>query len=635
MKTGKQLFLRAVACSLSGLMCCFVAFGQPIPTTKSDFAGTGTQQNINGANTLHRPMVSANVCAGCHGFYDNDGEVEAEIYRPWAASMMGQSARDPIFYACLAIANQDASFAGELCLRCHTPGGWVRGNTDDPTGAGLTDTDFEGVSCSICHRAVDPIFTPDNPPQDFYIFNPPIPDRPSGTDPHTPPVPVPTGIGPQGQTVPLVGNTSLIFDPLDRRRGPFQLTINPHGWLQSTYHREATLCGNCHDVSNPVYSKQPDGSYTANNFNTPHPSMNKYEMFPVERTYSEWLNSTFATEAQYLPLNPDAEEGDWDFGLSRFMGNNPYVSSCQDCHMPPTKATGCDPSFQTPRRNEFPRHVFNGANTWVLRSINSLYDQGETGIEEVTMNESIARAQHMLAMATDLQLTAVSGQLKTRIINQVGHKVPTGYSEGRRMWVNVQFFDSSNQLIEESGAYDGETATLDQTGAKIYEAKLGLDAYAAALSGKPEGEGFHFVLNNKWLFDNRIPPKGFTNAGFEAIQAKPVNYTYADGQHWDDTYYTLPAGAVRAEVRVYHQTTTKEYIEFLRDGNTTNAAGQLAYDQWLLHGKSAPTLMDFETIILPEPRICDSIDFNNDGSIFDPQDIDAFLSVYSEGPCIH
>lgn len=32
--------------------------------------------------------------------------------------------------------------------------------------------------------------------------------------------------------------------------------------------------------------------------------------------------------------------------------------------------------------------------------------------------------------------------------------------------------------------------------------------------------------------------------------------------------------------------------------------------------------------------LCDSIDFNNDGSFFDPQDIDAFLSVYSEGPCV-
>jgi hypothetical protein len=31
---------------------------------------------------------------------------------------------------------------------------------------------------------------------------------------------------------------------------------------------------------------------------------------------------------------------------------------------------------------------------------------------------------------------------------------------------------------------------------------------------------------------------------------------------------------------------------------------------------------------------CDSIDFNNDGASFDPTDIDAFLSVYAEGPCI-
>ncbi len=34
------------------------------------------------------------------------------------------------------------------------------------------------------------------------------------------------------------------------------------------------------------------------------------------------------------------------------------------------------------------------------------------------------------------------------------------------------------------------------------------------------------------------------------------------------------------------------------------------------------------------PVACDSIDFNNDGVTFDPQDFDALLSVYAEGPCI-
>ncbi len=36
---------------------------------------------------------------------------------------------------------------------------------------------------------------------------------------------------------------------------------------------------------------------------------------------------------------------------------------------------------------------------------------------------------------------------------------------------------------------------------------------------------------------------------------------------------------------------------------------------------------------LPVGAVCDSIDFNNDGSRYDPQDVDAFLSVFSEGPC--
>jgi hypothetical protein len=34
------------------------------------------------------------------------------------------------------------------------------------------------------------------------------------------------------------------------------------------------------------------------------------------------------------------------------------------------------------------------------------------------------------------------------------------------------------------------------------------------------------------------------------------------------------------------------------------------------------------------PGPCGDIDINNDGSVFDPVDIEAFLSVYAEGPCV-
>jgi hypothetical protein len=36
---------------------------------------------------------------------------------------------------------------------------------------------------------------------------------------------------------------------------------------------------------------------------------------------------------------------------------------------------------------------------------------------------------------------------------------------------------------------------------------------------------------------------------------------------------------------------------------------------------------------VPETATCSDIDFNNDGALFDPCDIDAFLLVFSEGPC--
>jgi len=39
-------------------------------------------------------------------------------------------------------------------------------------------------------------------------------------------------------------------------------------------------------------------------------------------------------------------------------------------------------------------------------------------------------------------------------------------------------------------------------------------------------------------------------------------------------------------------------------------------------------------LLTPIGNVCDSIDFNNDGSFFDPTDIDSLLSVFSEGPCV-
>lgn len=587
----------------AGALVGTVALAQ-VGTNRADFFAPGTQPR-----TVTRSLVTAAACMNCHTDYF---EPQNDTGSLWAHSMMGQSARDPIFHACLAIANQDAAFAGEMCLRCHAPQGWYRGSSDDPTGAALDGADFQGVSCSVCHRAVDPVYRPGVSPQADQSILQTLADNELSV-----PTAQVTDLNGQVRTVPLNHNTTMVIDPQDRRRGPYVLDVDPHGWLQSNYHRDPALCAHCHDVSNPVYSKGSDGIYRLNNLHQPHPTSVKYDMFPIERTYSEWLMSTFGAQAVHLPDPVDPTR-------NRFGGNEPMVKTCQDCHMPRTEGHGANPAIGAALRPDLGKHAFHGANTWVLRAVHSLYSPDDTFMTDEGVDTSIASAQAMMRAATDLELAQVDGdELNVRIINQSGHKVPTGYPEGRRMWVNVRFYSASGALIKEIGGYDPATAELSMDGTKIYQAKLGFDSYGAQLHNKPEGPSFHFVLNNTWLKDNRIPPRGFTNARFASVQAQPVGYFYADGQYWDDTRFTVPPAAKLAQVRVYHQVTTKEYIEFLRDENRTNNAGQIAYDQWVLHGKATPTLMDEQLISVAS---C-SLDFNGDGVFPDSSDLDDFLAL--------
>jgi hypothetical protein len=311
----------------------------------------------------------------------------------------------------------------------------------------------------------------------------------------------------------------------------------------------------------------------------------KYDQFPIERTWSEWSESAYA-------------QGPIETG-GRFGGNKTAVSSCQDCHMPDTTGTACAPGLGGALRDDLPLHDFNGANTWVLTSILSLdqsfllYGPGEgSGLTQDVVDAAIARNLDMLAKASDMELAQEDGKLRVRIVNETGHKLPTGYGEGRRMWIQVRFLNPDGRLVKEHGAYDAAAAELDEESTKVYRIDHGIDETMAAATGEPSGPSFHFVLNNKTFQDNRIPPRGFTNAGFESVQAQPIRAQYRDGQHWDDTFFPIPKHATNALVRVWYQTTARDYIEFLRDENTTNGAGIVAYDEWVAAGKSAPALMD-------------------------------------------
>jgi hypothetical protein len=538
------------------------------PTTLRDFDMPGSQPL-----ELTAALTSPQECASCHGGYDPN----VEPYFNWQGSMMAHSSRDPLFEACLAIANQDAADSGDLCLRCHVHNGWSQGRSVPTDGSALLDSDKVGVSCNLCHRLIDPIYDPGtSPTNDLAILaamlNP-------GTN---------------------FASAMVHLDPQDTRRGPFEDIVQAgHGFVVSPFHREAALCGTCHDVSNPAYIRDTSGVYQLGPLDAAATDFNPHKVGVVERTYSEWLASDFNTpQGVYLP---------------EFAGNktNGFVATCQDCHMRDVVGYGCT-STNAPLRGDLPLHDMTGHSTWIPFVIANLYSND---VNAAAITAGVTRATYILENAADMALWDSGDQLQVSVTNNCGHKLPTGYPEGRRMWINVQFLDAQTNLIGESCAYDPETGVLahDDPEAKIYEIEMGIGDNVTNLFGLPEGTHFHFVLNNKTFSDNRIPPRGFTNAAYAAFGGAPVGYSYADGQYWDDTLYTVPSGTVQAEVKLYFQSTSKEFIEFLRDENdqTPGGAGQAMYDLWNNNGKCPPTLM--QEAVWQTPLTMDSFGLTTGG----------------------
>jgi hypothetical protein len=531
--------------------------GGLVPTTLRDFDMPGSQPFEAGGE-----QGSPESCAVCHGGYDS----AVEPYANWQGSMMALASLDPLFEANMAIANQDAPDSGDLCLRCHISNGWLQGRSVPTDGSAMLEQDMIGVSCNLCHQMADPHYEEGiSPSADSGVL---------------------AGLSfPFPHDGEAYGNGMFVIDPnATSMRGPFALETEPngHSFLESPFHQTGEFCGTCHDVSNPAFTRDEFGIYQPNTFDAENDDFSPHAMAPVERTYSEWKNSAYNT-----PLGVHAPQ---------FAGNKPagMVFTCQDCHMSDVSGYGANPSTnpEVPLRPDLPLHDMTGGSTWLPPLIAAMYAGQYDFVDVDAVNAGVARATYMLQNAATLSTERAIGKLVARVTNETGHKLPTGYPEGRRVWVNVQFFDTSETLVGESGAYDASTGVLTHDAeSKIYAVHPGIGDNIDEVVGLPPGPSLHFVLNNQVYEDNRIPPRGFTNSAFAEFGGSPVGHSYADGQYWDDSAYVIPEGAVRAVVNLYYQSTSKEFVEFLRDKNVTNTKGQEMYDLWDQNGKCPPVLM--------------------------------------------
>jgi len=615
--------------------------------TALDYTPHGTQPGLAWG------LDPATSCEDCHRSRDAQNDAFMP-HSTWGGSMMANATRDPLFWAALDIANADAAAigkagVGDYCLRCHTPAGWYKGHVvktgtpgDPPLSGGesgcqlagtysrrdFKTNDYSGVDCHFCHRLM--------------------------------------ATGANGEPG-MIGNANAWLDDSTQcttpdgasfggpcRRGPYVYAENdpltaPHGWTYSPYHADSALCGTCHDVTTPDTDEGPlrtliraDGSDSG-------------RPFPIERTYTEWTRSLFA-EAIFRDGLGDAPSG--QPALAK-------AESCQGCHMRSSDdalAKACEMNPSGSRTGNLPLHEFAGANTWVPAIIKGEYGDGLQRPGDFDRTVTAARAMLQSSAAVEAAVTAYQPPagatpgaiaLRVDVINLSGHKLPTGYSEGRRMWLGVEVRDGANALIAASGSYDTASAALgEDVQVRVYEILQGVwDAGTQTCAISENGKKrFHFVLNNCIAKDNRIPPLGFRPKAPDdplGEEAAPVGQVYPETTpgsgvlvNRDSVNYSfaIPASAqlpLSVAATLYYQTASRDYMEFLRDealanktpaenalcadgpnrpftaGPQERSRGEFAYQLWNNaaddaqqrgYGKSPPEAMAMATLSVPTEK---------------------------------
>ncbi|HEX5041645.1 MAG TPA: hypothetical protein VFV75_02005 [Candidatus Polarisedimenticolaceae bacterium] len=672
------------ALPLAGVVVLLLAAAvaaQASPTVPTEIQQPGTQP-------LQVPaFTSPNNCDNCHAGITqpvNPGqEKERDPAFGWRGGMMANAGRDALFWATVAVAEQDflpssevdhRGGVGDLCIRCHSVGGWIAGRSTPTNGSGLsTSSDTDGVECEFCHQVVNPdpaisiAGTTEMQTAPFEAFDPVTGE-------------------------PYLGSGEYVLNGNGIRLGPYTDAAASHQFLPSPYHRKGEMCGTCHDVSNAAvgdlahnngsmiplvagtFSGVPgspvDGKAA---FNNP-----PYRYGTVERTSSEWTASALDTlnvnSYPTLPADLRVPGGSLDRAYHRAYdarANASYVDgtartfTCQTCHMSASTGKGCNKNG-VPTRQDLPRHDQTGGSYWAPDLVQYQDSKGTlrlggglTQTQRDALNAGKVRAQEHLQSAASLAASQTpGGPLTVKVTNLTGHKLITGYPEGRRMWLNLRWYDAGNQLVREDGAYGpigrsvadnagvlhSVQSLLDLESTPLYEAKPGMDqAWAAQLlslgypaslplmydrmddqpehtlgqlGAAPAGTAwhtFHFALNNVAVSDTRIPPYGFRYDEARTRSALPIPETqFGDPgpggtyRYWDERTFAVPAGATRVEARLYYQQTSWEYVHFLWKANDGADAflgqeGRNLLDAWLNTGMSAPFQMAMATANVTAP----------------------------------
>jgi hypothetical protein len=278
-----------------------------------------------------------------------------------------------------------------------------------------------------------------------------------------------------------------IFGPfaVDAGRASVMQSAGRFTPTESTHVQKSELCASCHTLF--THALASDGSDAGR--------------LPEQTPYLEWQQSEFAAKA-----------------------------SCQTCHMPVVAGQMPIAAVLGQPREGYSRHTFLGGNFFMLRMLSRYRD--ELGVRALPreLDSAIARTIDHLQQATArvvLTTTRAGDRLDVDVdvLNEVGHKFPTGYPS-RRAWLHLTVTDASGRVVFESGAFqpDGRVAGNDNDAdagrfephytriersdqVQIYESVM-LDSRGTVTTGLLSGV--------RYAKDNRLLPRGFNKTAAPA-----------------------------------------------------------------------------------------------------------------------
>jgi hypothetical protein len=404
-------------------------------------------------------------CSDCHdGMIDSSGE-DVSIVQDWSASMKANAAKDPYWKAKVATElKRNAHLAdviNDKCTECHAPMANYEsdGKTEILGEKGLLDS-----SHPLHDAAMNGVSC-------TYCHQ--IENTAS----------LGTLEGFSGEVE--ISDDKVTFgqysDPLQ------QPMINQVGFtpLYGEHMSDSRLCASCHNLKTPFVDA--NGNLASS---TPESE------FPEQMPYTEWENSIFSD-----------------------TGSNP--TSCQECHMPVTSSKISTRPSTLPVRENFAKHRFSGANTVMLTLLRD--NAVALDVDVTSIDANITRSREMLQNAVRLEILSAGidddeAEIRLRLTNHSGHKVPTGYPS-RRMWLHLRVTDSNGQVVFESGKIneDGSITGADndtdlsriETHHDLITDDDQVQIYEAVMGDTDGNVTFTLLRAAEYLKDNRLTPPGF------------------------------------------------------------------------------------------------------------------------------